>query len=94
MEIIRYNSDTGNRDLSTEKSFPKSLTFMEILQKANELKAHLIVKTNYVNENRPGAWYLKGYNGKFYYDEIKAKIEKNLEDGKHKTRISYLVKYY
>ena len=58
------------------------------------MKALLIVQTHYVNENRPGAWYLKGYNGKFYYDEIKAKIEKNLEDGKHKTRISYLVKYY
>ena len=94
MEIIRYNSDSGNRDLSSEKSFSPNLTFMEILQKANELRAYLIVKTNYVNKNRPGKWYLKGYNGKYSYDEIKSKIEMNLKEGKHKTRISYLIKYY
>ena len=42
MEIIRYNSDSGSRDLSTEKSFSSKLTFIEILQKENEIKAHLI----------------------------------------------------
>jgi len=51
---------------------------MEILQKADELKAHLIVKTNYVNTDWPGKWYLKGYNAKYSYDEIKAKIENKI----------------
>ena len=94
MEIIRYNSDSGNRDLSSEKSFASDVTFMEILQKANELKAHLIVKTNYSNKDKPGRWYLKGFKGTSTYDEIKAKIEKNLKERKHKTRISYLIQYY
>jgi hypothetical protein len=94
MEIIRYNSDSGNRDLSTEKSFSSVLTFMEILQKANEIKAHLIVKTNYMSEKRPGKWYLKGFNGKYRYEEIKEKIENNLSEGKHSKRVCYLIKYY
>jgi hypothetical protein len=94
MEIIRYNSDSGSRDLSTEKSFSSKLTFMEILQKANEIKAHLISKTNYINEDRPGKWYLKGFNGKFGYEEIKEKIENNLREGKHSKRVCYLIKYY
>jgi hypothetical protein len=93
MEIIRYNSDSGNRDLSTEKSFNSVLTFMEILQKANEIKAHLIVKTNYINEKRPGKWYLKGFNDKYRYEEIKTKIENNLSEGKHPKRVCYLIKY-
>ena len=94
MEIIRYNSDSGSRDLSTEKSFSSILSFMEILQKANEIKAHLIVKTNYVNKDKPGKWYLKGFNGKFKYEEIKDKIENNIKEGKHKKRVCYLIKYY
>ena len=94
MEIIRYNRDSGSRDLSTEKSFSSKLTFMEILQKANEIKAHLISKTNYINEDRPGKWYLKGFNGKFSYEEIKTKIENNLRERKHSKRVCYLIKYY
>tara|TARA_Y100000591_G_C21562858_1_gene559458 strand:- start:78 stop:362 length:285 start_codon:yes stop_codon:yes gene_type:complete len=94
MEITRYNSDSGNRNLSTEKSFSPDLTFMEILQKANEIKAQLIVKTNYINEGRPGRWYLKGFNGKFSFEEIKNKIENNLREGKHSKRVCYLIKYY
>ena len=67
---------------------------MEILQKANEIKAHLISKTNYINEDRPGKWYLKGFNGKFSYEEIKTKIENNLRERKHSKRVCYLIKYY
>ena len=94
MDIIRYNSDSGSRDLSTEKSFSPKLTFMEILQKANDIKAHLISKTNYINDKKPGAWYLKGFNRKFRYEEIKIKIENNLREGKYPKRVCYLIKYY
>ena len=94
MDIIRYNSDSGNRDLSTEKSFSSKLTFMEILQKANDIKAQLISKTNYINNKNPGAWYLKGFNGKYSYEDIKIKIENNLREGKHAKRVCYLIKYY
>lgn len=67
---------------------------MEILKKANEIKAHLISKTNYINDKKPGAWYLKGFNGKFSYEEIKTKIENNLSEKKHSKRVCYLIKYY
>tara|TARA_B100001123_G_C15334006_1_gene1032149 strand:+ start:1096 stop:1380 length:285 start_codon:yes stop_codon:yes gene_type:complete len=94
MEITRYNTDSGSRDLSTEKSFDNTLTFIEILQEAYKMKAYVITKTIYVNEHKQGKWYVKGFNGKFTYLEIKDKIEKNLLEGKYPNRLCYLIKYY
>ena len=99
MEIIPYKSDSGSRDLGIEKSFSRDIPFHEILRIANELKAPLIVKTSYVNEKKPGAWYVKGYimprKGVqlFTYDEIKNKILLNVELKKHTRRECYLIKY-
>jgi len=93
MEITKYNSDSGNRDLSSETSYNKDIPFIEILQKANELKAFLIVKTSYINNDRPGAWYIKGYNNHYTYEEIKLQIEENVKNKKHTKRICYLIKY-
>ena len=96
MEITKYLSDSGNGDLLiglSKKSFDRNIPFIEILQKANELKAQLIVLTPPFRK-RPGAWYIKGRNDKYSYDEIKTKIEKNIEHGEHKSRISYLIKYH
>lgn len=94
MEINRYNSDTGNRDLSTEKIYTKDTPFLTVLAKAVELKATIIIKTSYVSESRPGAWYIKGYaKGYNNYDEIKTKIEENVRIGKHQRRECYLIKY-
>jgi hypothetical protein len=93
MEITAYNSDSGSRDLSTEKKYNNNIPFIEILQKANELNAILIVKTSYINNNRPGAWYIKGYNNHFTYDEIKSRIQENIIKKKHTKRICYLIKY-
>lgn len=95
MEITKYNSDTGNRDLATEKIYPKNTPFITVLAKAVELKATTIVKSSYVSESRPGVWYIKGYAAHHNnYDEIKAKIEENLRIGKHSRRECYLIKYY
>jgi len=93
MEITKYNSDSGNRDLSSEKSYNKDTPFIVILQKANELKASLIVKTSYVNNDRPGAWYIKGYNTHYTYDELKSQIEENVKKKKHTKRTCYLINY-
>jgi hypothetical protein len=93
IDISTYNSDTGTRDLSTEKSYNKDTPFIEILKIANKLKAPLIVKTSYINDDKPGAWYIKGYNNKLTYDEIKSKIEENVENRKYNKRICYLIKY-
>jgi hypothetical protein len=95
MEITKYLSDSGNGDLSiglSRKSFDRNIPFIEILQKANELKAQLIVLTP-PHHKKPGAWYIKGRNDKYSYDEIKSKIEKNIQHGEHKSRICYLIKY-
>ena len=93
MEIINYNTDTGNRDLSTEISLEPDVLFIDVLNKAYTLKANLIVKTSYFNKERPGKWYIKGINNKFSYDEIKVKLETNFREGKHPKRISYLINY-
>ena len=92
MEITKYNSDTGNRDMLSE-SYDKNMPFIEVLQRANNLKAHLIVKTSYISETRPGAWYIKGYGSSVSYDDIKKMIEDNVRTNTHSKRICYLIKY-
>ena len=93
MEITEYNSDSGNKDLSNERRYNKNIEFSVILQKARELKAFLIVKTSYINDDKPGAWYIKGYNSNYTYEEIKSQIEENVKNKKHTKRTCYLIKY-
>lgn len=92
MEITRYNSDTGNRDMPAE-SYDKNMPFIEVLQKAVQLKAHLIVRTSYVNDERPGAWYVKGHRSNLSYEDIKTMVEQNVETNTHSKRVCYLIKY-
>ena len=94
MDIISYNTDTGSRDLSTEKSFDPSFSFIDILNKAYNLKAKLIVKTSYFNKDKSGKWYIKGINNKFSYQDIKTKLDSNLRERKYPKRKSYLIKYH
>ena len=82
----KYNSDSGDRDLSTEKIMPVSSTFDETLNYAIQLGAIMIVKVN----NR---YYIKGLHHKFSYDEVKERIEKNIKYNKFKTRKCYLIRY-
>ncbi len=80
---IKYNSDTHNKDLSSKISYNKDILFIEILQKANELKAVLIVKTSNINNDKLGTWYIKGYNNYYTFKEIKSKIKKNVKNKKY-----------
>jgi hypothetical protein len=93
MEITRYNSDSGNRDMPAE-SYDKDMSFIRVLQRAVEIKAPLIVKTSYVNDERCGAWYIKGQNSNFSYEDIKIMVEENVQNNKHSKRICYLIKYF
>jgi hypothetical protein len=96
MEITRYNSDSGNGDLLIglpRKSIDRNTPFIEVLQKASEKKAQLIVLTPPFRKH-PGAWYIKGRADKYSYEEIKLKIEKNIEHTEHTTRTCYLIKYF
>jgi hypothetical protein len=92
MEIVKYNSDTGNRDMR-EESYDKNMPFIQVLQKAVELKAPLIVKTAYVNDERPGAWYVKGHRSNYSYEDIRTMIEQNVQNNIHSKRVCYLIKY-
>ena len=91
--ITSYDSDSGTRDLGSEETYNKDMSLFEVLQKAIELKAHMIVKTSYVSDVRPGAWYIKGYKNTLSYEEIKATIEDNVLHNKFPKRICYLIKY-
>ena len=70
------------------------MPFIEILQKAVQLKAPLIVKTSYVNDERPGAWYIKGHRSNFSYDDIRSLILQNMLTNTHSKRVCYLIKYF
>jgi hypothetical protein len=82
----KYNSDSGDKDLSTEKIMPYSSSFDDVLNYAIQLGAILIVKC----DNR---YYIKGLHHKFSYDEVKERIEENLKHNKFKTRKCYLIRY-
>ena len=100
----KYNSDSGDRDLSTEKLMPVSSTFDDAL---NFLKPPLEVLENQspkainyaiqlgaimiVNANN--RYYIKGLHHKFSYDEVKERIEENMKHNKFKTRKCYLIRY-
>ena len=40
-----YNTDTGNRDLGSEKMFSKEIAWINVLTKAIEMNAYLVIKT-------------------------------------------------
>ena len=82
----KYNSDSGDNDLSTEKIMPISTSFDDVLNYAIQLGAILIVMVN----NR---YYIKGLHHKFSYDEVKERIEKNMKCHKFKSRKCYLIRY-
>jgi hypothetical protein len=92
MEITTYRSDSGNRDLEA-KSYSNNIEFIDILKKAFELKAPLIVKTSYISDKRPGAWYIKGYKNNVSYEDIKNTIEENVKNKKFQKRLCYIIKY-
>ena len=91
-EWQHYESDSGTGDLSGKRR-SRNIPFESILQEAIDLKAHMIVKTSYVNEKRPGAWYIKGYSKHCSYEKIKTKIEDNLKNGKLSKRKCWLIRY-
>jgi len=93
MEITRYSSDSGNRDMH-EESYDKNMPFIEVLQKAVQLKAPLIVKTSCVSDMRPGAWYIKGQGSNLSYDDIRSLILQNMATNTHSKRVCYLIKYF
>ena len=82
-----YNTDTGDRDLGTEKTLSSNTSFTELWKQATSLKAHLIIQTS------PGTYYIKGYTHKRNYNEIKNILETNQSQGKYSKRKAWLISY-
>lgn len=95
IEITPYNSDSGDRDLYSEKSYDSETPFRVVLSEAVKLKALLIVKCNYINEQKKGKWYIKGYKkrNQYTYNEVKERIEDNLLNGLYSKRFCFLIEY-
>ena len=92
VEPADYNTDTGDRDFK-EKKFPLSMTFPEVKEEAVRLRAKFIVRTSYVNERRPGHWYIKGIGSRMSFEEIKEILDENERLGKHSRRKAWLIQY-
>ena len=52
----KYRTDSGSRDLSTEKRYDADTPFQEVFREAIRLRAYIIVRT------KNNSWYIKGYN--------------------------------
>jgi hypothetical protein len=92
-----FNTDTGNRDLGREKTYSRD-TPQDIVE--NIIRAHALINPNRVAiavltspyKNKPGQWYIKGFDGKFTYEEILQKINRNEQTGLFPQRRSILIK--
>jgi hypothetical protein len=94
VEVIRYQTDTGNRDMKKELGpIPRETDFQDVIEMAQKVNAKLIVLTSRVNDARPGAYYIKGFASKITYDEIKQQLETNLSEHKHSKRTAWLLQY-
>ena len=94
LKIVRttnYNTDTGIYDLGKQISFPRDKCYLEVLSEAKKRGALLIVKTSYVSEKRPGAWYIKGIGGS--YDTIQQMLRENKKNGLYIKRSATLIQY-
>ena len=68
-------------------------TLPEVKEEAIRLRAKFIVKTSYVNERRPGHWYIKGIGSRMSFEEIKEILDENKRLGKHSRREALLIQY-
>ena len=95
--ISLFNSDTGSRDLGSEHSFPRETPEYIIIKKAIDMASAygsnsvVIIRTKPYG-TKPGAWYIKGYNNRFSYEELRAKIDKNVSLGKFERRECWLIR--
>jgi hypothetical protein len=95
--ISLFNSDTGSRDLGSERSFPRETPEYVIIKTAIELarkhggNAVTVVRTKPYG-SKPGAWYIKGFKNRFSYEELRSKIDENIILGKFARRECWLIR--
>lgn len=87
-----YPTDTGSRDLKKEIGpIPRTTPFYDVMEMARNVNAVLIVLTSRVNDEKPGAYYIKGFQSKITYEEIKQKLDDNLAAKKFSKRKAWLL---
>ena len=92
VSITMYKSDSGGGvggQIDLNNTVPWELVF----DYAAELGAHLIVRTSYLNEKKPGAWYIKWRKHQATFEEVRTMVEENFKNGKHSKRRCYLINY-
>jgi hypothetical protein len=95
--ISFYNSDTGSRDLGAELNYTRETPEEVVLAKAVELaRTHgtngvLVIRTQPYN-GKPGSWYIKGFSSRFSYDDLRAKVQANIDAGKFTRRECWLIR--
>jgi len=84
-----YHTDTHGSWGLGQESLPYTYTYYEVLERAVELRAKVIVKTS----KTTGNWYIKGTNTTKSYDDIKRHLEGNVATGYKAGSITRLISY-
>ena len=93
---MHFNSDSGNSDLGRVKIYPRDTEFNVVFQDAVVLAKRygsngvLVVKTK-PYQQFPGAWYIKGFDGRFSYQTILHRVEENHTRGNFARRDCYVI---
>ena len=89
MEFKKYNTDTVGSWGIGEQRVPGSIHERDVIVKALNMKAHVIVKPSKSTSD----WYIKGFNNKKSYDVIRDHIENNENNGYRKKSKLWLIRY-
>ena len=93
MSFQRFETDTGNRDLGYERSYPVETSFHDIKRYAIEKGCRTIVRTRYHSERQKGRWYIKGKRSLNNYNDTLDRLNQNINENKHFKRITWIIKY-
>lgn len=83
-----FNTDLVNSFGSGEKKYPRTMSFEEIYDIAIQKKAMVICRPNTGN-----FWYIKSFNGKKTFQQIKNHIHNNIENQYRPNTKLWLIAY-
>ena len=90
--------DSGNRDLGREKRLDRSIPEEDIVAMGKTLATkhginHFLIVRTSPYRGKPGAWYIKGFDGRVSYDDIVHKIQRNSENNMYSRRECIVVRF-
>ena len=87
VSVIHFETDTYGSWGIGQESLPKDTPINIVMNRAFMLKAHVVVKP------KNGKWYIKGFNGRKTYQDIKSHLEENENTRYHDKTKSILINY-